>query len=173
MMKCVHTSEDNETSCPVRSVDSIVIPSRHEAVIKSKVIPSTNMKEAILVPLMKFVNTHGLVVGQVLVNTENSEIYVRVFNPGDKKVFVKENTEIALVTCVDFFSDELPNSMMCNVETGIIFLNSLERCILKDVTILHQSKQRNLSSFYLVVKLRLPTPRCLYSDQMLENIESI
>lgn len=118
MMKCVHTSEDNETSCPVRSVDSIVIPSRHEAVIKSKVIPSTNMKEAILVPLMKFVNTHGLVVGQVLVNTENSEIYVRVFNPGDKKVFVKENTEIALVTCVDFFSDELPNSMMCNVETG-------------------------------------------------------
>lgn len=67
---------------------------------------------------MKFINTHGLVVGQVLVNTENSETNVRVFNPGDKEVFVKENTEIALVTCVDFVSDELPNSMMCNVETG-------------------------------------------------------
>lgn len=118
MMKCVHMSEDKETSCRVRSVDNIVIPSRHEAVIKSKVIPSTNMKEAILVPLMQFVNTNGLVVRKVLVNTENSEIYVRVFNPGDKEVFVKENTEIALVTCVDFVSDELPNSMMCNVETG-------------------------------------------------------
>lgn len=87
--KCVHTSEDKETSCRVRSVDSTVIQSRHEAVIKSKVIPSTNMKEAILVPMMKFVNTHGLVVGQVLVNTENSE----VFNPGDKEIFVKEKTK--------------------------------------------------------------------------------
>lgn len=44
MMKCVHTSEDKETSCRVRSVDRIVIPSRHEAVIKSKVIPSTNRR---------------------------------------------------------------------------------------------------------------------------------
>lgn len=44
---------------------------------------------------------------------------MRVFNPGDKEVFVKENTEIALVTCVDFVSGDLPNSMMCNVGTGI------------------------------------------------------
>lgn len=94
MMKCVHTSEDNETSCPVRSVDSIVIPSRHEAVIKSKVIPSTNMKEAILVPLMKFVNTHGLVVVQVLVNTENSEIYVRVLTRETKKFLSKKTQKL-------------------------------------------------------------------------------
>lgn len=43
---------------------------------------------------------------------------MRVFNPGDKDIFVKENTEIALVTCVDYVNDELPNSMVCNVETG-------------------------------------------------------
>lgn len=47
MMKCVHTSEDKETSFSVLSVDSIVIPSRHEAVIKFKVIPSTNMSKKI------------------------------------------------------------------------------------------------------------------------------
>lgn len=60
-----------------------------------------------------------------------------VFNLGDKEVFVKENIEIVLVICVDFFSDELLNLMMCNVEIGIIFLNFLERCILKDVIILY------------------------------------
>lgn len=108
MMKCVHKSEDKEPSYHVRSVDSIVIPSRHEAVIKSKVIPSTNIKEAILVPRMRLVNTHGFVVGQVLVNTENCEIYLRVLNPGDNDVFVKENKEIAIVTCVNYISDELP-----------------------------------------------------------------
>lgn len=47
MMKCVDTSEDKDTSCRVCSEDSIVIRSRHEAVIKSKVIPNTDMKESI------------------------------------------------------------------------------------------------------------------------------
>lgn len=42
---------------------------------------------------MKFNYTHGLVVGQVLVNTENSEINVRVLTR--ETVFVNENTEIA------------------------------------------------------------------------------
>lgn len=63
MMKCVYMSEDNEISCFVCLVDSIVILLRYEVVIKFKVIFSINMKEVILVLLMKFVNIYGFVVG--------------------------------------------------------------------------------------------------------------
>lgn len=63
MMKCVYMSEDNEISCFVYLVDSIVILLRYEVVIKFKVIFSINMKEVILVLLMKFVNIYGFVVG--------------------------------------------------------------------------------------------------------------
>lgn len=62
----------------------------------------------------------------MLVNIENSEIYVCVFNLGDKEVFVKENIEIVLVICVDFVSDELLNLMMCNVEIGNKFKDIFE-----------------------------------------------
>ena len=47
---------------------------------------------------------------------ESSVVFVRVFNPGEKAVCVKENTEIALVTPVNYVSEELPNISVCNAE---------------------------------------------------------
>jgi dUTPase len=116
MVKCVHTRGDTEAHCRVRSVEEIVIPPRHKAVVKSKVIPSTNIKEGILVPMMKFVNAHELVVGQALVNTESSVVFVHVFNPGDKAFCVKDNTQIASATLVNYVSEELPNISVCNIK---------------------------------------------------------
>ena len=118
ILNCARTENYQEFSGRVVSVETSAIPPRHEAVLKSRVISGADIGDGILVPIKRFVHSHGLVVAHVLVNARNSVIYVRVFNPSDREICVKENTEIALLAPVNYISEPLHGEDVCNVQTG-------------------------------------------------------
>ena len=118
ILNCARTENYEEISGRVVSVETSAIPPRHEAVLKSRVISGADIGDGILVPIKRFVHSHGLVIAHVLVNARNSVIYVRVFNPSDREICVKENTEIALLAPVNYVSESLHGEDVCNVQTG-------------------------------------------------------
>ena len=116
ILNCVHTSDYEERSCRVVTAENVGVPPRHEAVLKSRVLGGGNTGDGVLVPMKKFVHTHGLAIAHVVVTAKNSDVYVRVFNPGDGEICVKKNTEIALLAPVNFVSEPLHSENVCNVQ---------------------------------------------------------
>lgn len=90
----------------VFSVEDCVIPPHHEAIIKARGYSGIGGGEGILVPLQNFVLSHGLAVARVVVNLDakGNCIFLRVFNPFEEEVRVKENTAVAFIEPVECVS---------------------------------------------------------------------
>lgn len=89
----------------VFSVEDCVIPPYHEAIIKARGYSGIG-GEGILVPVQNFVLSHGLAFARVVVNldAEGNCIFLRVFNPFEEEVRVKENTAVAFIEPVECVS---------------------------------------------------------------------
>ena len=129
----MHTSDYEEQSCHVVTTENIGVLPRHEGVLKSRVYGGGNAGDGVLVlmslckqqtnshpsgvlvPMKKFVHTHGLAIAHVVVTALISDVYVRVFNSDDSDICVKKNTEIALLAPVNFVSEPLHRENVCNV----------------------------------------------------------
>lgn len=90
----------------VFSVEDCVILPHQEAIIKARGYSGIGGAEGILVPLQNFVLSHGLAVARVVVSldAEGNCIYLRVFNPFEEEVRVKENTAVAFIEPVECVS---------------------------------------------------------------------
>lgn len=132
--------------CPTRKIynlDSVSIPGRHEIVVRS-VLKNANGEIGIPMPLTVFVNSYKLGVARTLIDAKNTELYIRLYNPGDREITVPRNTEIALFVPVTYVSQpfcdkddvvaaiskrdtqELPEYLKPVYENGIVNLNSQE-----------------------------------------------
>lgn len=93
------------------SVEDNVVPAHHESVLKATFNSSVDTSDGILLPLKTFVLNHGLAVAREVVKSTCGEnhIYVRVFNPCDRDVYVQKRTEIAVFDPVENVSTvEIP-----------------------------------------------------------------
>ena len=107
---------EERRGCNIVTIEDSVVPPKHECILNSKLSCETNISEGILVPLKRFIHTYGLVLAHVLVNAKNNVLYVRVFNPGDREVCIKGNTQIAILAPVNFISDPLEQESVCRIQ---------------------------------------------------------
>ena len=125
----LHSAECAQRSCRVVSAESVIVPPKHESVIKSVITSKPDSSDGILIPLKVFIHSHGLALARVLVNAEADVIYVRVFNPSEKEVNVSENTELAVCVPVISVCDT------CDTPTGsdVNAVNSLEHVLASEL----------------------------------------
>lgn len=107
-------------------------------------LKNANGEIGIPMPLTVFVNSYKLGVARTLIDAKNTELYIRLYNPGDREITVPRNTEIALFVPVTYVSQpfcdkgdvvaainkrdtqELPEYLKPVYENGIVNLNSQE-----------------------------------------------
>ncbi|CAC5398972.1 unnamed protein product [Mytilus coruscus] len=90
----------------VVALQTILVPAGHEAIVKSSVVnkldsPCKQSFLGILTPEKLFMEKFGLAIARALVDTNQSVIFTRVFNPGSSDVIIYQNTHMALLTPID------------------------------------------------------------------------
>ena len=99
--------EPDRTSSASRviTLETIIVPSGHEAVIKSgltalKSSHCSSSSAGLLTPERPFLERHGLALAKTLVDVANATVYARVYNPGPNDVTVHKHTHMAMYTPV-------------------------------------------------------------------------
>ena len=112
--------DTGDGSCNVVCDDDSVVPAQHEAVIRATLDTGINLGDGLLVPLKTFVHSYGLVIARVLVSsdTDNKEVYVRVFNPYNRDIVVRKHSVMAVFEPVNFISSRIPVEEVCNIGCG-------------------------------------------------------
>ncbi|VDI03210.1 Hypothetical predicted protein [Mytilus galloprovincialis] len=90
----------------VVALQTILVPAGHEAIVKSSVVnklssPCKQSFLGILTPEKLFMEKFGLAIARTLVDSNQSVIFTRVFNPGSSDVTIYQNTHMALFTPID------------------------------------------------------------------------
>ncbi|CAC5405910.1 unnamed protein product [Mytilus coruscus] len=90
----------------VVALQTILVPAGHEAIVKSSVVnkldsPCKQSFLGILTPEKLFMQKFGLAIARTLVDSNQSVIFTRVFNPGSSDVIIYQNTHMALFTPID------------------------------------------------------------------------
>lgn len=96
--------DSDEAVEPARviALETVLVPARHEAIIKSGLITRTRGQSSlgILTPERPFMERHGLALAKTLVDAANEVVFARVYNPGAGDVRVYKHTHIAIFTPV-------------------------------------------------------------------------
>ena len=133
----------------ITTCEEVTVSPGHEAVVRS-LFSKTENEFGIPLALSSFLQVHGVLVARTLLDANESDIYIRLFNPGIEAVTVKcdervalfspilnvsnsefrEKEEVNLVTEVD--SEELPEYVIPVFDEGRIHLSAEEMVKFKE-----------------------------------------
>ena len=94
-LECNTVSKREQQLHQVVSREAVEVPAGCEVIVNAKVKGVGVEKQGILVPDVKFVEKHSLLVARVLTNSEHPN-YARILNPGNCYVEVQKGSVIAL-----------------------------------------------------------------------------
>ena len=95
-------SSSTEEAARVIALETVLVPAKHEAIIKSGLCTRTRGQShlGILTPERPFMERHGLALAKTLVDATKEVVYARVYNPGTEDVRVYKHTHMAIFTPV-------------------------------------------------------------------------
>ncbi|CAC5407655.1 unnamed protein product [Mytilus coruscus] len=104
----------------VIALETVMVPPRHEAVIKSGLTNKAKYRSAssslgILTPERPFLERLGLALAKTLVDSADGVVYTRVYNPGSSDVIVYRHTHLALFTPVCRVGPVIDMNEMSNI----------------------------------------------------------
>ena len=95
-------SDSTMKSARVVALETVLVPARHEAIIKAGLASRTRGQDSlgILTPERPFMERHGLALAKTLVDAAKEVVFTRVYNPGSSDVTVYKHTHMAIFTPV-------------------------------------------------------------------------
>jgi dUTPase len=113
---------DDTQCCKVSICHTKTIPPESESLIPCKI--QHNLEEGttgIIEPTAEFVNTHDLLVGKTLVDTDTDHIFVRILNPTLQDVQIHAGTHIATFEAVTEILPSHQSKQCNNIQTQLEF----------------------------------------------------
>ena len=114
----------NVRSSRVVAMETVMVPSKHEIVVKSRLTRNVSNQESgdifgVLSPDSNFMKKYGLALGRVLVNASNRHFYSRLFNPCDSDVILYKGSHIGLFIPIQEVIDPTEmedKNFVCHIE---------------------------------------------------------
>ena len=101
----LEATDNNRASGRIIALETVLVPTGHEAVIKSGLSNRTKIAGkvsfvGILTPEKLFLEKLALILAKTLIDVSNEVIFTRVYNPGPRDVTVYKNTHMSILTSI-------------------------------------------------------------------------